>query len=257
MSKLTKSILATIEKKKLTPHTKAWFQTKNSLVWGLVVLTIILAGVLLAGLIRELLEAEWEIASRYPGGSFRFIREAVSFLWLAGILSAFAMSFVFFRQTKRGYRYGVFGLGGVLIVASLALASSLIPTDIPGDLRDFREKQLGIPPFDEAQWLNPEEGFLIGKIQQSQNALLILNTLDKSLWEVGIGDAKIAPMMRLVIGEEIRAMGEKTGENSFEAEIVMPCHPRHRMMFFQRENFLDNNPERNSKLPAYHMMQAR
>lgn len=257
MSKLTKSILETIKEKKITPKTKAWFQTKNSLVWVLAGLAILLAGVLFAALIRELLEAEWEIASRYPGGSFRFICEAVSFLWLAGIASAFAMSFVFFRHTKRGYRYGVFGVGGVLLVASLVLASSLIPTNIPGGLRDFREKQLGIPPFDEAQWLNPEEGFLIGKIQQAQDTLLILNALDKKLWEVGIGDAKIFPMMHFQIGEEIRAMGEKTGDASFEAEIVMPCHPQHRMMFFQRENFLDKNPERNSNSPAYHMMQAR
>lgn len=252
MSKLTKSILATIEKQKITPRAKAWFQTKNALVWGLVVLAIILAGVLLAALIRELLEAEWNIAARYPGGGFRFIREAVSFIWLGGILSAFAISYVFFRQTKHGYRYGVSLVGGILLVTSLVLASSLMPTNIPEGMRDFRENQLGIPAFDETPWLNPDAGFLIGEIQQAQNTLLILNSLDNKVWQVGISNADIAPIVILEKGEKIRALGEKTGEASFEAEIIMPGRPMHAC-----PDCLKMHLERNSNSPAYQMLQAR
>ncbi|MDD3066600.1 MAG: hypothetical protein PHO48_02105 [Candidatus Gracilibacteria bacterium] len=258
MSKLTKSILAAIEQKKITPRAKAWFQTKNALVWGLAVLAIILAGILFAALIRELLEAEWNIAARYPGGSLHFLCEAVSFIWLGGILSAFAISYVFFRQTKHGYRYGVFAVGGVLLVTSLVLASSLMPTGVPQGMHDFREKQLGIPAFDETPWLNPDAGFLIGDIQEAQATILILDAFDNTIWRVGISDADIAPMVKLQVGEEIRALGKKTGDNSFEAEMIIPgkpIHMMHMMMFSQGDT--SDNSERNLNSSAYQLMQAR
>jgi hypothetical protein len=263
MSKLTQSILAKIKEEKITPRAKAWFQTKNALVWGLAVIALILCGVLLASLMRELLEAEWEVASRWPGGGFRFIQEAISLISLVGIFAAFVIGFVFFRHTKRGYRYGVFMVGGVILVASLVLAFSLIPTEIPEKLRDFRENQLGIQPFDETPWKNPEAGFLIGTIQQSEDTLLILNALDNTIWQVGIGDADIAPMVKLQVGEEIRALGEKTGKDTFEADVILPRQPM-RMMHNMMHIMLlpggistQDSIERNSNSPAYQMMQAR
>jgi hypothetical protein len=127
-------------------------------------------------------------------------------------------------------------------------------------MRDFRENQLGIPPaFDAQQWLNPQEGFLLGKIQEREDTLLILNTRDNTLWQVGISNADIAPMVKLNIGEDIRALGEQTGDSSFEAETIMPGKPMRvmHMMLFQKINLPNNSSERNPKLPAYQMMQAR
>ena len=224
MQKLSQSILKKIKNSHLKPRARWQFRLRDTVLWILAVVAVILAGIFIAGLIQDLIKAEWDIMHRYPGGKLGFIRQAISITWLIGIVAVVALAFVFFRKTKRGYRYGVFALAGIILTASLVLGASLIPTKIPEQMRDLRMQHLP-ERFNEERWLNPKEGFLIGEIIEIEDKLFILSALDQKVWEVGIEQAVIPPRLKLKVEELVRVVGKQTGEDTFQAEFVKPGIP--------------------------------
>ncbi len=73
-----------------------------------------------------------------------------------------------------------------------------------------------------AEWQNPEQGFLFGRVLEVEEKILILNAADQSIWEVDFAEAKIPPFLEIQVGAELRIIGEKTGRDQFAAEFVKP-----------------------------------
>ena len=237
MNKLSKSVLNKIKSKHLKPRAHWQFVLKNIVLWGLVVVAVVAAGVFVASLIQELLEAEWDIAHRYPGGPLNFFRQAISVTWLIAIVATIALAFVFFRKTKRGYRYGVSALAGIILVASIVLGTSLAPTKIPEKFREFEMQNFG-RRFDEQRWQAPEEGLLIGDIVEVGDELLVLSARDQKIWKVDISEAMVPPFLQMLEGENVRVIGEQTGEDSFRADFVKPGTPPN----FSERGLRDDRP---------------
>lgn len=240
MNKFSKSILEKIKTEHLKPKARWQFVLKNIVLWSLAIVAVVAAGVFIASFIQDLLEAEWDIAHRYPGGQFHFLRQAISTTWLIAIAAVIALAFVFFRKTKRGYRYGVFVLAGIIFTSSVVLGTSLVPTKIPEKVRDFKAQKFG-RNFDEQRWQNPQEGFLLGDIIEIEGQIFILSALDKKVWKVDALGSKMPPDFDLKQGDRVRVIGEKSGEDTFRADFVKPEKPSR---FLRRDKAL----RRNSKI---------
>ncbi|MFH0776472.1 MAG: hypothetical protein V1936_02565 [Patescibacteria group bacterium] len=224
MQKLSKKILAEIKKQHLAPRSRLVFLAKNYGVWVLALLAVLLAAIFVSSLVGEVREAEWELASHFPGGRGNFLWHALPFFWLVSLLAACVFAYFLFRQTKSGYRFGLFAIVGSIGLVSLIGGVSLLATSLPPKFLDFRMHNFP-PPFDEAEWQNPEEGFLLGEILQIGDKVLILNSRDQSVWEVGISQAKLPPLFELQVGMNIRAVGTQTSEKKFEADFIFPKLP--------------------------------
>jgi hypothetical protein len=223
MDKLSKHILDKIKHEHSKPRAKWVFQARNVVFWVLAGVAVILAGLFLAGLLLDAFEAEWEIAGRYPGGYPNFLLHTFSWVWLFGIAAAVAAAYVVLRKTKRGYRYGILALSGVILVMSFAFGAALLGTPAPEKARDLRLELH--KPMAEKLWQNPEKGLLVGVIVEFKGKLIILSAIDQSHWEVDVSSAHIAPMLKLREGEEIKVIGRSEKEGEFRAEFVYPAKP--------------------------------
>lgn len=248
MNKFSQSILERIKAEHRKPKARWIYLVYNISLWGFSLIAIFALGIFLAGLFLDISEAEWEIAGKYPGGLPSFLIQTFSWVWLAGIAAAVASAYVLMRKTKRGYRYGVLALAGVVFVASLTIGGALIFTPIPDAAQDLRWQRFHLPPPDEL-WQAPKAGLLLGEIIEAHEKLIIVNAIDQSRWEVDIAKAKIPPMLELKLGLRIRALGKDQGENQFLADFVLPADPR-TMPKFMRKKIL-NKVERNFEGPAY------
>jgi len=233
MQKLSKKILAEIKKQHLAPRERWVFLAKNYGIWALALIGILLAGIFLGTAIHEFAMEEWEISSHFPGGRTNFLMHAVPFLWLFGIASAFAIAFFLLRQTKKGYRYGILAISGIIFVASVICAVSFLATPLPPKFQAFRLQNFP-PDFDAHEWQDPEDGFLFGEIRALEEKALLLDALDDGTWRVDISTAKIPPQFEFVIGKKIRVIGEKTEDQDFKAEFIRPeMPPKMRGMMFE------------------------
>ncbi|MCF7846144.1 MAG: hypothetical protein K9L85_02810 [Candidatus Peribacteraceae bacterium] len=226
MQKLSKKILAEIKKQKIAPRERWIFLIKNYGIWALAIVALLLAAVFVGTSIADLLEAEWELRPHFPGGQLNFFAHTIPFFWFVGIAAAVVLAFFLLRKTKRGYRFGLIALAGSILTASIAGGVSLLSTGLLPKFQEFR--MMNFPPhFDESEWQNPDEGFLIGEIIISEGVVLSISSLDGSIWEVDISDAKIPPQFDFVVGDRVRVIGEKNGINSLEAEFIRPEIPEH------------------------------
>jgi len=229
MLKISQKILAKIKLEKIAPRARWIFLAKNFGIWMLAIFAIIFTGIFLGNLAADLISAEWEIFERFPGGPVHFLSETIPIFWFVGLIATFIFAFFLFRKTKRGYRFGALALTGILLISSFVGGVSLLSTPFPGKIRELRFEKFP-PPFNSADWMNPEDGFLFGEIIEVGVTVLILDSVDESIWNVDIAKAKIAPPVRLKIGERVRVIGSKLGENNFTAEFVQPDKPHNREM---------------------------
>lgn len=225
MSQYSQKILAKIKSQKIAPRARWIFLAKNFGIWSLAVLAIIFAGIFLGNFVVDLISAEWEIFHRFPGGPVKFFRETISVFWLVGLVAAFIFAFFLFRKTRRGYRFGALALAGILLVASFAGGASLLSTPFPGQFREIHSKNFP-PHFESKNWMNPDAGFIFGEIIELGETILILDSVDDSIWSVNFSAAKIAPRVELRLGERVRAVGARVDDENFTAEFIQPGEPR-------------------------------
>lgn len=217
--KLSKNVLAKIKKDNISPREKWIFLAKNYGMWALAVVGIILAGIFVGNVIHEVMLGEWDIMHRFPGGQAHFLLQAIPFLWLLGLMAAFAFAYFLLRKTKRGYRFGMLAISGGIFVVSSVFGVALLSTPLPPKLREVRMEHFP-PRFEQQRWMNPEQGFLFGEILSVDDQLFLLNAIDESVWEVDISEARIPPHLELDESLRVRVIGEDLGENTFLAEFV-------------------------------------
>ncbi len=80
--------------------------------------------------------------------------------------------------------------------------------------------------YNESAWNNPENGRLAGTIENIDSQNIVFKALDGNIWNVGMRQSNISPMVSLVKGEKIRILGNKNTDNYFEAVTIMPWFGR-------------------------------
>jgi hypothetical protein len=238
--KISNQIIAKIKSEKISPREKWIFLIKNYGIWVLAILGIVLVGVFVGNTIHEIAMKEWDIMHRFPGGRLCFALHVLPLLWLFGIASAFVFAFFIIRKTKHGYRHGVLALSGAILVVSSVAGVVLLSTPLPPKFRQFRMNHF-IENFDAREWMNPEEGFLFGEILEVKDKFFVLNSVDNSVWEVDVSEAKIPLRLQLTQGIKVRVIGKNLGDNKFSADFVKAGDWKVKIGKYKVESVAQNN----------------
>lgn len=224
MPQFSKKVLAKIKSEKISPKEKWVFLVQNYGIWVLAFTALLLAIVFVGNAMHDLSLGEWDIMHHFPGGRLHFLRHALPLLWLGGVTAAFIFAFALLRKTKRGYRYGVLVIAGVILLASVVGGLALLRTPLPRQMLNFQMKHFP-SKFIEAEWMNPEKGLLFGELVEAGETILILDALDNSTWQVNVSEARIPPFLELTRGNKIRAIGGQTGMREFWAKFIKSGEP--------------------------------
>lgn len=226
MGKVSKNVLAKIKKTGIKPIPKWHFMLKNSFVWGLFVVNLVLGAIGFAVVIYLLVnnDAVWDFS--LTTNIFQWILLAIPVAWIALTLFFLFVAYYNFKNTEDGYRTSVWSK--LLINIGIAVLLGLILYTSGFSARMNRLLSDTIPFYShtldvrEEVWMRPEEGFLSGDILNVNEKVIQLKDLDGNEWSIEYVNATVKYRVVLDIGERIKILGSVVSENVFEASEIRP-----------------------------------
>jgi len=226
MGKVSKNVLAKIKKTGIKPIPKWQFMLKNSFVWGLFVVNLILGAIGFAAVIYLLVnnDAVWDFS--LTTNIFQWILLAVPLAWIALTLFFLFVAYYNFKNTEDGYRTSVWSKLliniGIAVLLGLILYTSGFSARMNRLLSDniaFYSHTLDVR---EEVWMRPGEGLLSGDILNVNEKVIQLKDLEGNEWSIGYEDATVKYRVVLDVGERIKILGSAVSENVFEASEIRP-----------------------------------
>lgn len=230
MSNISKNVLEKIDKKEIKPRPKWQFILSHVLLWAVFGVSIILGSIATGLVLAKLFANDWTLVPKLPGGPVRGFLLVLPYLWIGVMILMIFITSQVFTKTKKGYKYHPWIIVVLSILVSIAIGSILFATKTADYVENSMRTHL--KPYEQYQelrekvWHAPDNGVLPGKIVRiSSDKLIILNDLTGKKWNVDIADAMYPHHMELEEGEDIIAVGDKTSENEFKADILKPASP--------------------------------
>ncbi|MBU1017630.1 hypothetical protein KKA33_01225 [Patescibacteria group bacterium] len=226
MSQLAQSIIGKIKKEKVKPTPKWVFLFKRSVIWGLFGLSVLFGSMAMSIILFQLRDMDYSVYKEMGSSLAGFVLLALPYFWVLLLIGFLALACYHLRHTKSGYRYNVFAIIGLSLVASILFGTGLYATGVSGNLEKAFRK---IPYYERLHfgkriiWNNPEQGFLAGTIiHMGDGRIILLRDLKQESWRVDIEKTKMRREFEMERGVRIRLIGTATGDYEFEAFGIAP-----------------------------------
>lgn len=235
MGKISEEVITTIEKENIRPIGRWSFILKDSILWAIFVLNILIGSLGLN--ISLYLFKSTEILEIYSIAKdpLQVILLSIPIVWLIFTIAFVVIAYINFRYTKRGYKLSFIKI--VLInIASIAILGSLLNfTDLSYRINKILKES--IPYYTKTVdpryvvWNRPQQGYLAGKIIDIKDGLIKLESLEEqNIWTVDISNANVRMAVNLNKGEMVKILGTSLESNSFKASEVLPWEGRGRKL---------------------------
>ncbi len=228
---ISKKVINKIKKEKIVPSSKFQLNWKNYLIW-IILIFLVLMGALFSSLaIFNIPDVDLEIYRYLKLRRFAWlIIGSAPLLWIIFLFFSLTLGFLAFRKTKRGYRYKTLLIVGIIVFAVLSLGflahwakfNQRLDENFSRRIPHYRQ----FAPQRGMRWINPEEGFLAGKIIAVKSEELTVASPKNGNWIVKYNKKTLVdPEVKLEQEEIIKAIGEKIGDFIFQAQIIkkLPC----------------------------------
>lgn len=221
------NLLSKIKEEKINPKPKWQFSLKNSLIWVLGFISLVLGAIATSLIFYMLLGEEPGFVPGHPR-TLEALLVLVPFFWITCLLFFAVSVFYYIKHTKKGYKYSpkiiILGIVGVSLVFGGTLSAfgvDRVIDDVLGEKAPMYDRVIN-PRLD--YWSNPEEGRLTGMIV-SQEAKQIYNLVDREgkTWIIKTSDE--ADSKKIKVNHPVRLMGEKTADYNFSVTEVMSVGP--------------------------------
>lgn len=228
MSDISKNVLKKIDEKHIKPIPKWQFILLHIGLFVMFGFAILFGSLATSLMLFHIWTTDWEIVPRIGGGLHSFIY-VLPYMWIVVLILMIFLATLVYKHTEKGYRLRPSIIVAISIIASLLMGSILFATkSAEGIETALREN---IKPYNQYReireqiWMAPEQGILPGRIYKIQDeTLLLLDDRSGKRWEVDITEALIPPLApKPKVGDTVIIIGERTGENTFEAEGIRPA----------------------------------
>ena len=203
-----------INKQKIRPIPKLEFVMKN---WGLWLGFVISIGLLILGTCVSWFSLFDNIITPY--------------MWLFVTIIFLGLSFFLFEKTKRAYRFPKWQIIISIILIGLIIGGIFFKIGLANKLDKRLESRFGfyrqMVPMKMQVWNNPEQGYLSGEITNVTDITNFqIKDFNENIWTITGVNPLIKGRVQVVVGEEIKIIGTKTGDNFFEAKEIRPWSGR-------------------------------
>jgi len=259
--KFDKSIINKIVKDKIKPKSKWQFFLRDSVIWGVGVISLIVGSLSFAVVIYLLKYNDWSVYSQITDSLAEFILLTLPYFWLVFLVIFIFIVYYNIKHTKKGYRYSLPAVLVISIVASVMLGGLFFKVglgqtidDVLGEKAPFYTKLFNRKILYMSQ---PDKGRLSGMVvsRVSDSEFLLLD-IKKHEWTIFCTGERALPPDIVVVSKPVSLVGEKISENIFQARRIIPIGPGRR--YFMRHgdmhlpglkdidkmnNHMMNNPE--------------
>jgi len=240
MEEISKNTLQKIKKENIKPIPKWQFLLKDSLVWGLFVLNLVLGSIGFAISLYILGSNDVLLDSSLVTNAWEWLILSIPVAWILLTALFLFIAYYNFKHTSGGYRFTVVKIFLMNIIVSIVLGVVINGLGLSQKLNTIFSDH--IPFYNHTMdlrsevWMRPESGYLAGTIVEidSDTKILKLEDLNSNLWDISYQDAIVKERVVLEFGEEIKIVGKKLSDEVFDASEIRPWMGNGRQM---QENF--------------------
>lgn len=228
MEEVTKNTLQKIKKENIKPIPKWQFLLKDSLVWGLFVLNLVLGSIGFAISLYILGNNDVILDSSLVTNIWEWIILSIPVAWILLTVLFLFIAYYNFKHTSGGYRFTVVKIFLVNIVISIVLGVAINGFGLSQKLNTIFSEN--IPFYNHTMdlrsevWMRPESGYLAGTIIDidSNSNMLKIEDLNGKEWNISYQNATVKGRVALELGEKIKIVGKIVTDNAFEASEIRP-----------------------------------
>jgi hypothetical protein len=228
MKNLIQDTIQQIKKDQIKPEPKWKYQARKYSLWALFAAVAVLAAISFSAGFDNANNLDWDLYRFMHKNMIAYYLSIIPYFW--AVLIALFMIGAFFeiRRTETGYRFSWLKIIGITLGSIVIFAVGISFLGFGGKFNSILAKNF---PYygqhmivtKEAQWMQPEKGFLAGTIIGSSNNKLEIDDLNGKNWNIEIGaDTLIRPSVVISPQETIKIIGEKLGANNFKAGEIRP-----------------------------------
>lgn len=225
MTDLEKKILASIERRNLTPRPYYMFMAKSWVFISLTIVSIVLGSISFAVLlfaISDYYASGWRVLDNLPLDQ---VILSIPVLWLVSMPLFIASAYFGLRNSRRGYRFQTGHLVLFCLGASIGLGSTLHLINAGQRVNDYLithvawYREQADVPF--ALWSRPALGFLGGTadLLLSDQKLRLID-FNMNVWMVDISAATVNLDVPILEEGDVAIRGHITGPMEFHADLV-------------------------------------
>lgn len=254
--KISEKVLNRIESEHTVPHSRPYFVWRNVFIWFFALCTLLLGAGAIASTIFRVVNMSRVLPPHIFVFTFETLRSvliALPLIWLA-LCGLFGyVTYYEIRSTKKGYQYELSTLLLLLTVISGVLGFGLYRVGSGYTLDHFASRTL---PFHQdldvlqaEQWLQPENGFLVGLVSDVLDDGFVLEDVEHNVWNVFYADTVSDKDREFVVTNArvgLRGTVIDADENVFSVCSIRPLDIRGRAPFVPHSRIMvTERPERN------------
>jgi len=228
MVKISKKVLEKIKKQDIRPIPKWQFMLKDSFVWSLFGINLILGSIGFAIIIFLLVNNDSVGDFSLTKNIWQWFVLSIPVVWILLTALFLFVAFYNFKNTEEGYRFSVGKKVllnvGITILLGLMLYFSGLSERLNNIFVESVPFYTNALDLRQEVWMRPQEGYLSGTILEinEDKEEMLLRDLDGKVWSVGYGDALVKIRVTLVAGEKIKMLGDMSSDTLFEATEIRP-----------------------------------
>jgi len=159
----------------------------------------------------------------------------IPYLWLFIAVVFLILSFLLFEKTKKAYRFQRWQVIALIVVVGITIGGVIFKMGLAGKADRHFESRFGfyrkIVPMKMIVWNNPMQGYLSGEITFiTDTNNFKIKDFNGNIWTIISQNPIIRSKVKMLVGEEIKLIGTKTGNNSFAAQEVRPWNGKGKNM---------------------------
>jgi len=223
MNDFSKKILNQIEKEAIEPTPKLIFHLRNTGLWFLATVSVVLGGFATSLLAYNAANQDWDIYSHLGESFLGSIISAIPYLWVITLIIFLVLAVLNIEHSKKGYKYSPI----LVLVVSFGITLVLGLLGFVSGFGAKADNYLGqkFTPYQTVEskkleiWNQPEKGLLAGTIESLTGNTLALRSFDGKIWQIDFKNATIRGRADLRSGQEIKVIGQDNGSVITASEI--------------------------------------
>jgi len=228
---LQQSVFERIEADKLCPHGRMLFICRDSAVWLMWLISVLVGAVAVAVTLFVIMQSQSVLYEATHDSFLAFLFDVIPYLWLVVFVGMVLLAMANLRYTKRGYRYTVVQIMASSVVLSLAGGAMLQLLGL-GSVIDHRLGD-GMPMYasqdklEKTLWQAPQDGRLFGRqvaTTLAPTSTIIFEDTAGERWTINVSELSSYDISLLSNFELVRMVGTTSSatERRFHACATFP-----------------------------------
>ncbi|MEA1926278.1 MAG: hypothetical protein U9M90_03505 [Patescibacteria group bacterium] len=238
--KTSKKIIDTIKDKHIVPDPRWKINLRDYLYWGILACVVILSAAFFSLALLNIVDFDLELFCQLKVGKYlRLLIFSAPYLWTGLFIFCFVLGYLIFRKTKKGYRYNVLFVAGIILIivsilgvgTHIARMNEKIEDQFSQRAPQFRK--IILPRAERL--LASGEGMIAGTVAQKEQEKFILETRNGKKWTILFDtNTKMGKERVLKNGEKVIVVGKKIDKNTFKAIGIKPLKRRGKNLLNKR-----------------------